>query len=83
MHSANRCAESIHPLGQLNTLQHALATDLDYHSADTRHSTHGWHPMPAEFRSQSRSRIGSVVASASYANNITDYASLRQHAATR
>lgn len=33
-------------------LQAALAADLGFHGADTRHFTHGWHPFPAKFPPQ-------------------------------
>ena len=36
----------------LNLLQAALCADLDFHGADGRHSTHGWHPFPAKFPPQ-------------------------------
>ena len=36
----------------LDTLQDALRADLEFHGADSRHSTHGWHPFPAKFPPQ-------------------------------
>ena len=40
------------PTGYLTTLREALASDLGFHGADGKHSTHGWHPFPAKFPPQ-------------------------------
>ena len=33
-------------------LRDQLCADLDFHGSDGRHSTHGWHPLPAKFPPQ-------------------------------
>ena len=40
------------PNGCLATFQEALSSDLGFHGADGKHSTHGWHPFPAKFPPQ-------------------------------
>ena len=37
---------------RLATLQDALRAGLEFHGANSRHSTHGWHPFPAKFPPQ-------------------------------
>lgn len=36
----------------LTTLREALSSDLGFHGASGKHSTHGWHPFPAKFPPQ-------------------------------
>ena len=40
------------PNNYLATFRNALSSDLGFHGADGKHSTHGWHPFPAKFPPQ-------------------------------
>ena len=62
----------------------ALSSDLGFHGADGKHSTHGWHPFPAKFPPQlpqffieQLSRKGDVVLDPMFGSGTTIVESVR------